>query len=620
MELTEKLLAIDPIVILLYLILSLVIGLCGNRLLHLKNSSEDDYYLAGRKMPGWLNGISTAATSLNSDVAPVYCGIAVVTGLSGAWFFLSRFGLALLIASLLFAVRWRQLGIKTGPEFLQVRFGRGSSIARVYTSVTQVLIGMVPWIGAGLIGIHTVAAPIFGIDSKVMTVAILLPVMVIYIWNSGFAGVVLTDAIQSCVIVLGNLVMVGSVLWAFGGPSGLAEAITASAGAQSETILSIAPVPGNPLTGPLALLAWTLIISIGAGSGVASDGQRLFSCRNNREAAKMGIWGEAILFLMLLMLMLPALGLLARHPELYQANPAERESAYGRMLSEFLPHGAVGLTVAALLAAVMSTVTTHLNYGSQTLLNDVYRPLFGDPKPGREVWVGRLLMLLIVLLSLIVVFASKSLLGIAITVLGLFGVSASFGWGMWWWWRVNFIGWCVSVLSGPVIYLFSGVLLPLIPWWAEQIALSEAHAQNMQILQALVSLVLNLAIWILVTLCTPPEDMETLKKFYLRARPMGCWGPVRKALIAEGKLPDTPQKPLLLRGMLTAVIGVVMMSSAVLLISALYAAQYTQALVPALLLIVSGISFKICFDRYIARLDEDCCGQNNTAPEENTEV
>ena len=75
--LTEKLLAIDPIIIGIYLAVSLLLGIFGSRLLGMNNSKEEDYYLAGRKMPGWLNGMSVAATALNSDVAPLYCGIAV---------------------------------------------------------------------------------------------------------------------------------------------------------------------------------------------------------------------------------------------------------------------------------------------------------------------------------------------------------------------------------------------------------------------------------------------------------------------------------------------------------------------------------------------------------------
>lgn len=602
--LTDKLLLVDSIMVGLYLAVSLLLGIFGGKLLGMNNAREEDYYLAGRKMPGWLNGMSVAATALNSDVAPLYCGIAVVTGISGCWFFLSRFGMALLLAAILFAVRWRQLGVRTGPEFFQLRFGAGRTFARVYSSLTSVLIGMVPWIGAGLIGIHLVASPIFGIESKAVTLLIILPLLTVYVWTSGLAGVLLTDALQGFVILAANLVMVGAVLWTFGGPSGLAEAVVSAADPENgAAILSLLPPEGNPVLTPLSILAWMVIVSVGAGSAVGADGQRIFSCRNDFEAAKVGVWGEVILFAMLLMLMLPATGLLARHPEFFTASPAEREFAYGRMLAEFLPKGGVGLTVAALLAAVMSTISTHLNYGSQTLLNDVWRPLFGEPVPGREVWIGRLLMLGIAALSVVVVFAADSLLGIAVVVLGIFGTSAAFGWAQWWYWRINFKGWCASVVAGPIVYLLCGRLLPLIPWWAAKIAEGPVQAQNMQLLQAVVSLAVNTGIWFAVTLLTRPEEMEVLKEFYLRARPMGCWGPVRRALIAEGRLPEESSTPaLILPGVGVAAVGFAMIGSGVLALSALYVGRYREALLCGIICLGGGLFFRKIFKRYISRL------------------
>ncbi len=603
--LKDKLLAIDPIIIAIYLVLSLVLGLFGSKLIGMKSNNEEDFYLAGRKMPGWLNGISLAATSLNSDVAPLYCGIAIAAGLSSGWFFLSRFGLLFLFGSILFAVKWRQLKVKTGPEFWHLRFGRGRDFARVYASVTSVLIGMIPWIGAGLIGIHLVAAPIFGIESKAVTLLIILPLLMVYVWSSGLAGVLITDAMQSFVILFANIIMVVAVLFAFGGPTGLYDSIVATNGENSNAILSLMPVNGNAMCSPLTVFAWLLLTGIGAGGGVGSDGQRLFSCKSNYEAAKVGIWGELTLFIMLLMIMLPTLGLLAKNPDLYYGTTQEREMAYGMMLQEFLPKGGVGITVAALLAAVMSTISTHLNYGSQTLMNDVWRPLIGEIEKGKEVWIGRLMMVIIVALSVIVVFVSGSLLEIAITVVGLFGASASFGWGQWWYYRVNFKSWCASVLSGPIVYLICGKLLPLIPWWKAQQAISEASSQNMLILQAVVALVINTFIWLVVTWSTKPEDMEILKEFYMRARPMGYWKPVRDALIAEGRIPAVDRKPKLLKGIGIVFVGFVMISSLILLLSTLYVGLYTQGAIIFAILLGSGMLFKFKFKNYINSLEDD---------------
>jgi len=748
-ELSANLL--DAIVVAVYLLISLVLGVIGSRLLGLSNSKEDDYYLAGRKMPGWLNGLSNAATALNSDVAPLYCGVALAAGLSGAWFYLSRFGFGMLIISLLFAVKWRQMRVRTGPEFFSLRYGRGSKIARVYNSVFSVMLGMIPWIGAGMVGMDKVAAPIFGydklmanslclklfgrtfealngvqIDSIWITVIVVLPLLTIYVWSSGLGGVLITDGLQGGVIIIGNLVLVIAVLAAFGGPAGMGKAlesaydgkdiselksmvtkvefieypaeggivqearypeavsgfygnkrnaamekfvpeytgakngkievkpairqegrfITATAfytsdetrpkvlngvpvkeldkmpepkadiaarqkliaevsdnASYGENLSSSLPVPGNRILGPFAVLCWALICIVGVGGGVASDGQRYFSCKNNYEAAKVGLWGNVALFGMLLLLMLPVLGMLARYPEAhFITSSGDRESVYGRMLMEFLPQGAVGITVAAMLASVMSTVSTHLNYGSQTLLNDVYRPIFGEPKPGREVWLGRMLMLIIVAFSVVVSVMSESLLGITMIVVGLCGSQATFGWGQWWWYRVNIPGWFTAIATGPVFYLVFQKLLPLIPWWAQ---MQETDPETMEMVRAIAAMVASTGCWLAVTLLTKPEPMENLKEFYLRCRPAGYWAPVRRALIADGKLPDEPAESQLLPGFLIAIVGFVMMACGTLVVATVFVGHYGLCAAYFAATLVSGAIFKKLFRWHLKRIGAD---------------
>ena len=748
---------IDIAVILIYLALSLILGMLGSRLLGLSGNKEEDYFLAGRKMPGWLNGLSNAATALNSDVAPLYCGVALAAGLSGAWFYLSRFGFGMLIISLLFAAKWRQMRIRTGPEFFSLRYGHGSKAARVYSSIYTVLLGMIPWIGAGIVGMDKVAGPIFNYNNIWITVAVILPLLTIYVWSAGFGGVLITDGMQGVVIMIGNLVLVVAVLTAFGGPSGMGKALkdayngrdvlelktlsaapgffelrqpdgsiiqlaiypeyhsgyfnnvrnaekmkftpvytdknkntvtpepaTVSAaggfvveetiyaptaprpaffcgggpknlepdenggiaaeldgdiilsrdtGAVNNWIVKMTstaenaaenygsalssslPVPGNAILGPLGVICWLLISVVGVGGGVASDGQRYFSCKNNYEAAKVGLWGNVALFGMLLLLMLPVLGMLARYPEThFIASGGLRENIYGRMLIEFLPEGAVGITVAAMLASVMSTVSSHLNYGSQTLLNDVYRPLLGEPKAGREVWVGRLLMLVIVGLSVLVTVNTESLMGITTIVVGLFGSSATFGWAQWWWWRVNLKGWLASILTGPIFYFLFSKLLPLIPAWA---AAMRDNGETMAIIQALISMALSMLCWLIVTLATKPEDMAQLKEFYLRAHPAGLWGPVRAELIAEGKLKDEEPPAQLIPGFLIAIVGFAMMAAGTLAIATLFIGNYTEVAIYTLITVVVGLIFKRLFRWHLQRLGADVDFYGNPESAEN---
>ncbi|MEZ6191603.1 MAG: hypothetical protein R3C45_09980 [Phycisphaerales bacterium] len=90
---------IDAGIVAVYLIASFVFGIFAARFLRGGTQDEEGYYLAGRKVPGWVNGISYAVTAMNSDVAPAYCGFTVVVGLSAAWLYLSRFGLAMMLAT-----------------------------------------------------------------------------------------------------------------------------------------------------------------------------------------------------------------------------------------------------------------------------------------------------------------------------------------------------------------------------------------------------------------------------------------------------------------------------------------------------------------------------------------
>ena len=370
-----------------------------------------------------------------------------------------------------------------------------------------------------------------------------------------------------------------------------------------DRLTSTLPVPGNRIVEPLGVLLWIIITVVGSGGSVGSDGQRYFSCKNNYEAAKVGLWGNVALFGMLLFLMLPVLGMLAKYPELhFISSGGDRENIYGRMLTEFLPTGAVGITVAALLASVMSTVSTHLNYGSQTLLNDVYRPIFGEPKPGREVWLGRMLMLIIVILAVLVTISADSLMGITLIVVGLCGSSATFGWGQWWWYRVNLPAWITSVVTGPVFYVIFMYLLPLIPWWKEQ---QLSSPETMAILQAVLSMIMSTTSWVIATLLTKPEDMEILKEFYLRVRPCGYWRPVRQALIAEGRLQDEPQHYNILTGFGVAVVGFVMMAAGTLTIAALFVGDYLEVIIYAVIAIVIGLIFKRLFRWHLKRLGAD---------------
>lgn len=610
----------DLLVIAAYLAATLVIGLWAHRLWRTGPEDEESYYLAGRRVPAWMNGVSYAATAINADVAPLYCGLAAVIGLPVAWFYLSRFGLAWMIVAMLFAARWRQLNIRTGPEFYALRFGgRGARFVRIYTALFAVAVSMVPWIGAGLLGTHKIMQPVLGVESKWATLACVVPLVAGYVWVSGFAGVLITDVFQSAVIVVASAALLIAVLVNVGGPIELAEAIKTAHPAEHGEILGALPTPGHEILGPLLVVAWLVIPTIGRGGSVDLDGQRIFSCPTAREAAKVTIWGQLAMFVMLLLITLPVLGMLAKEPDLYHATRGDREQIYGRMLVAYLPPGVLGLVVAGALASVMSTISGYLNYGSQTVVNDVLRQLFPneailDPRHPRVLWVGRMITLVILLAGVWVMYASDSLFRIAMVISGMFAASAAYYWAQWWWWRANLASWMAAMIGGPVVYFLLDWLLPQSAWWRSQLATGEAAADAMAMLHALIAMGITTTLWIVVALVTKPESEATLKSFYLRARPMGWWAPVRRMIEAEEGEPGAaaatsllPVEPrfLLIGGVAVAVVGAAWVAAGVLGFSQLTVGNWSVAGQLLVAAAVGALAFRYLFDWHMKRLEAD---------------
>ena len=298
----------------------------------------------------------------------------------------------------------------------------------MYTAIFTVSVNIVPWIGAGLLGTYMIFGPIFGIENKITLLMMILPILVIYVWVSGFAGVLITDLMQTVVILIASLLLLFAIWAKYDGPGGLAQAITSAHPAEHGEILSAVPVRGHEVLGPLLVVAWMIIPTVGRGGSVDVDGQRMFSAINAHEAAKVPIWAVCTLFAMLLLLTLPVLSVLVEHPEMYHAPPQEREKAYSMLLAENLPRGVLGMAMAALLASVMSTVSGLMSYGAQTAVNDVLRPLLPnsprlDPRSKQCVWIGRITMLAIMLAGVMVMLTAGSLFRIATIISGMFGAS-----------------------------------------------------------------------------------------------------------------------------------------------------------------------------------------------------
>jgi len=243
-----------------------------------------------------------------------------------------------------------------------------------------------------------------------------------------------------------------------------------------------------------------------------------------------------------------------------------------------------------------------LSYGSQTLVNDAYGPLIGKPSDKKALWLGRFFMILIMAASMIVVYSSDSLMGIAVMLTGIFGSTALIGWAQWWWWRINFKSWVTANIAGPVVYFAIHFICSRVDWWQQQSMKAESIEQQMQMYQAIIAMVITTILWMLVAIFTKPEDMELLKNFYRKSHPQGFWKPVRLAIEAEDGRQISSPKFLISAGFIVAIIGASWLILSILSLSVLFVGKWFSAAAYGTPAIVLGVIFKYAFVWHIDRM------------------
>ncbi|MEW6235700.1 MAG: hypothetical protein AB1656_09965 [Candidatus Omnitrophota bacterium] len=589
----------DYIVMAVYMIGLLAMGLYYRRF---AQKDIENYFLAGRRLPGWLNGVSYAATCINGDVAPAYCGMTVICGMFICWWYISRFGLALMIGGILFALFWRRLKLFTSPEFYELRFsGRAGATMRIWVAFRSAFIAMVAWTGSGLLGMHKVSYTLLGWD-KWETFLYVLPVLLFYVTLSGYIGVVVADLIQALIIMAASLLLMGVVLNDFGGPQGLYAALVSQYG---PSVVSWHPPLSHEMLGLVGVIAWTIGTAVGYGGDVAPmagamEGQRLISCRNSREASKMYFWTEIVLFFMLAILTLPALGAMVKWPGLHDGT-INKELAYGMLLGYYIPGGLLGLSIIAILASIMSTVSSNLNFGAQVVLNDIYRRYFvKGAAMSHYMNVGRLVNFIIMLLAILVATTAENVIDISVFMLGLSSAELTANWGQWWWWRFNAKARLAASFGGPLIFLlnryviFRYFILP---------------KESSEYFVVFCSMGLTCLLWLTVALLTKPDADETLIAFYKKARPMGFWGPIaqKAGVKSMGFWP-------ILAGLGIAVLGTTMVSSMIIAISCFYIAQWDAAKWCLAVFAASGLLFKVTYSNFMQFLENNAEPETNHSP------
>ena len=568
-----KLAPLDVAIVVIYLLAILLIALRTRRY---ASKSLETYFLGGRNMPGWLTGVSYAASMMSADSAVAYGGLAAITGTFVCWFYLSRFGLALFLGAVLFAIYWKRLNTFTTLEFYELRFGgRPAALFRLWLAIRTSFIAMVAWTGISLLALVKLAEPILG-WGKTETLALAIPLAVAYVYLAGYLGVVISNLLQVVIMVIGAGILAYKVLWAVGGPEALGQRLLT----LSPSATALFPPADDPTFPAIACLAWLIGTSIGYGGdaapmGGAVEGQRILSSRSPREACKMYMTTEVTLFTLVWLVSAPCLAAPLLWPELHLGQ-MDRELAYGLLMTRFLSPGLLGLVFVAMLGGVIAVVGDNLNFGSQVLLNDIYRRYLVRNASDRHYFIaGRLSIFLILGLALIVVYKVTFLFDVAIFMVGLSAAEMSANWAQWWWWRFNGAARLAASFGGAAVYIAIRFAFPDLAWW------------TLLFLSAGITTVL----WFVTALVTKPEPPELLNGFQRRIeRPLGLW-------------PASREWGPVWRGLLLAATGAVSVMAYIVAISAMYTGQYRSAMASAAVMLLCAILFWRRFDPFLRTLE-----------------
>jgi len=537
-----KLAAVDWIFIVWYFILSIGIGLYYSKK---AGKSISEYFLSGRSLPWWLLGTSMVATTFSSDTPLAVTGIVIKDGVSGNWFWWN-FMLGSALTVLFFAHLWRRAEVVTEVEFIDIRYsGRAARFLRGFKAlylgipVSCITFG---WVTLAMVKIIQI---IFG-TSGVAALAICLGLTVFYTTLSGLWGVVATDMLLFGVAMLGSIVLSVVSVEKAGGIGAMAKAVKALGAGTGQDYLSVFPPLGQAL--PLAFFValfvqWWAVYYPGAEPGGGGwIAQRMLAGKDARHAVKGTLWFTIAHYVIRPWpWILTALAALVLFPGITGAAPGEMESAYPRMIA-FLPKGIMGLVVASLFAAFMSTIESIVNLSGSFLLNDFYRPFVR--KNASEKHYVAASRALVIFVSLLGAGFSYVLGSVKMGWQLVMELSAGIGLVLllrWYWWRIN--AWseiaALSASAATAVYLKIFPDNALVRGLGRGLEKAGFRVDAWGVGILLIVAVTTVA-WIAVTFLTKPDETDKLLAFYRKVRPGGVWGPIARLNGGAYKLQAAP--------------------------------------------------------------------------------
>ena len=532
------------------------------------------YFLGGNSIPWYMLGLSNASGMFDISGTMWMVYLLFVYGLKSVWipWLWPVFNQVFMMVFL--SVWLRRSGVMTGAAWIRFRFGnsRGAQLAHMVV-VLFALINVVGFLAYGFIGIAKFAAtflpwqlsedPTTNVNLYGLIVT---AITTLYVVKGGMYSVVFTEVLQFG-IMTAACVWVGVIAMQPVSPEML-DAVVPEGwrniffGQRLELDWSaLMPAADAKITSDgweffaffVGLMLFKGVLQSIAGPAPNYDMQRVLSARTPREAAYMS-------GLVSLVLLIPRYMLIAGLTVLALVYFSDQLSAMGDdvdfelilpfAMREFMPTGLLGLLIAALLAAFMSTYAATVNAAPAYVVNDIYkRYIRPDASDRNYVLMSYAVSVLVVVIGTLIGMYVESLSVIVQWIVtALYGGYTAANLLKWIWWRFNSYGYFWGMASGIVA---AGI----VPKLATDLTERGIIDPIAEIYLFPVILALSLSGCIAGALLTKPDDLETLKDFYRKVRPWGFWGPVHAAVLEDH--PGTTANTEFWRDMLNAGVGIV---------------------------------------------------------------
>jgi SSS family solute:Na+ symporter len=566
---------IDYLIILIYFIISLLIGIYYSKR---AGKSTQEFFLSGRNLPWYLAGISMVATTFAADTPLAVTELVAKNGVAGNWIWWN-FAFGGMLTVFFFARLWRRAGIMTEVEFAEIRYsGKPAKFLRGFRALYLGLFMDVIIIGWVNKAMASILQGMFGIDESIVMFYVFGCMMLVAIYSalSGLWGVVVTDAFQFFIAMIGCIILAIIVVNspAVGGVAGLKQSLP-------DYVFNFFPVVSDipSAAGTLAMSFFSFLAYIGiiwwaswypgaepGGGGYVA--QRMMSAKDEKHSL------FATLFFQITHYairpwpwIIVGLCSIVLYPQL---GASEKGLGFIYAMRDFLPAGLKGLLVAAFFAAYMSTIATQLNWGTSYLINDFYRRFVKrNENESHYVLSSRVATLVLMLISIVVTLFINRISGA-----WEFIIECGAGVGLvlilrWFWWRIN--AWSeISAMIAPFI------ILPIIK-----------YAEIPFPYSLFIIVPATTLIWVIVTFLTKPTSEEVLISFYKKIHPGGVmWKKV------SSKLPEVESDSGFFKLFLNWFFGVILIYSFLFGIGKLIFGEYESFFI---YLIVASISVFIIY-------------------------